>query len=203
MGPPYTLDPSFNTTQTFASAEDLLQRDPPMQSHASSKLSRLQRIRTTSISFGLMLGMVLGAYAPQMAHAARPKAKAKAERKAEPKAEPLAEATPEQLLAADRVLLGQYGCEFGKSVEVAKDLVHAGYVTLKLAKQTWTMKPVLSSTGALRLEDVKGQTLLLQILTKSMLMDVKSGHRVVDACVHDTQRQAEENLRSNPQPSNL
>jgi hypothetical protein len=170
-----------------------------MQSHASSKLSRLQRIRTTSISFGLMLGMVLGAYAPQMAHAARPKAKAKAE----PKVAPLAEASPEQLLAAERVLLGQYGCEFGKSVEVAKDVVHAGYVTLKLAKQSWTMKPVLSSTGALRLEDVKGQTLLLQILTKSMLMDVKSGHRVVDACVHDTQREAEEHLRNNPQPSNL
>jgi hypothetical protein len=168
-----------------------------MQSHASSKLSRRQRIRTTALSFGLMLGMVLGAYAPQMAHAAKPKAKQ------EPKPAPLAEATPEQLMAAERVLLGRYGCEFGKSVEVAKDMVHAGYVTLKLAKQTWTMKPVLSSTGALRLEDVKGQTLLLQILTKSMLMDVKSGRRVVDACVHDTQRQAEEHLRNNPQPSNL
>jgi hypothetical protein len=168
-----------------------------MKSCASAQISRLQRIRTTSISLGLMLGMFLGAYAPQMAHAAKHKAKAPA------KAAPLPEASAEQLLAADRVLLGRYGCEFGKSVDVAKDEAHPGYVTLKLAKQSWTMKPVQSSTGAIRLEDVKGQTLLLQILTKSMLMDVKSGRRMVDACVHDTQRAAEEQLRNNPQPSNL
>lgn len=77
----------------------------------------------------------------------------------------------------------------------AKDVVNAGYITLKLAKESWVMKPVLSSTGAIRLEDVKGQTLLLQILTKSMLMNVKAGKRVVDGCVHDTQRAAEEHLR--------
>ena len=52
------------------------------------------------------------------------------------------------------------------------------------------MKPVLSSTGALRLEDVKGQTLLLQIANKSMLMDQKAGRRVVDGCVHEKQKAA-------------
>jgi hypothetical protein len=166
-----------------------------MKSRVSTQLARFQRVRATSISLGLMLGMFLGAYAPQMAHAAKHKAKPVA------KTAPLAEAEPEQMLASERVLLGRYGCEFGKSVEVSQDMAHAGYVTLKLAKQSWTMKPMQSSTGAIRLEDVKGQTLLLQILTKSMLMDVKSGHRIVDACVHGTQRAAEENLKANPQPS--
>jgi hypothetical protein len=47
---------------------------------------------------------------------------------------------------------------------------------------------VLSSTGALRLEAVKGNTLLLQIANKSMLMDQKAGRRVVDGCVHEKQR---------------
>jgi hypothetical protein len=152
-------------------------------------------IRTLSLSFGMVLGMAVGAYAPQMAHAA-PKAKSVRQ-------SALPAASPEQLDAVDRVLLGTYACEFGKSIQVAKDVANAGYITLKLAKQSWVMKPVLSSTGAIRLEDVKGQTLLLQILTKSMLMNVKAGKRVVDGCVHDTQRAAEEHLRANPLPSNL
>lgn len=166
------------------------------------------RVRTLSLSFGMVLGMAVGAYAPQMAHAATTtkaatKAKAKSVRQAAVRPAPLPEASPEQLDAVDRVLLGTYACEFGKNIQVAKDVVNAGYITLKLAKESWVMKPVLSSTGAIRLEDVKGQTLLLQILTKSMLMNVKAGKRVVDGCVHDTQRAAEEHLRANPQPSNL
>jgi hypothetical protein len=48
----------------------------------------------------------------------------------------------------------------------------------------------LSSTGALRLEDVKGQTLMLQIAHKSMLMDVKIGQRLVDDCMHAKQLEA-------------
>jgi len=168
-----------------------------MKPSPTRTLSRQQRIRTTALSFGLLVGMVMGAYAPQMAHAAKHKAKAPA------KVAPLPEATPEQLQALERVLFGRYDCEFGKTVDVAKDEAHPGYVNLKLAKQSWTMKPVQSTTGAIRLEDVKGQTLLLQILTKSMLMDVKSGHRIVDACVNDIQRAAEENLKANPQPSSF
>ena len=36
------------------------------------------------------------------------------------------------------------------------------------------MKPVLSSTGAIRLEDVRGETLMVQIASKSMLLNVKT-----------------------------
>ncbi len=163
-----------------------------MQDH----LNHHQRIRTLALSVGLMVGMTAAALAPQMAHATRTKAASAT------KAAALPEATAEQLAAVERVLTGRYGCEFGKSIDVARHAVQ-GYVTLKLAKQSWVMKPVVSSTGAVRLEDVKGKTLLLQILTKSMLMDTKSGRRMVDACVHDTQRAAEEHLRANPQPSAL
>jgi hypothetical protein len=45
----------------------------------------------------------------------------------------------------------------------------------------------MSSTGALRLEDVTGRTLMLQIANKSMLMDTKIGQRLVDNCVHPEQ----------------
>lgn len=161
----------------------------------ASRQARTQRVRTLSLSAGVVLGMALATFGPQLAHAAKPKA-AHADKFA-----PLAEATVEQLQAAERVLIGRYECEFGKRVSVDHNDKNKGYFNLKLANQSWTMKPVLSNTGAVRLEDVKGATLLIQILTKSMLMDVKAGHRLVDGCVHEVQRAAEDDLRRNPRPS--
>ena len=51
------------------------------------------------------------------------------------------------------------------------------------------MRPVLSTTGAVRLEDVKGETLMVQIATKSMLLNVKTARRIVDECVSARQRE--------------
>ena len=110
-----------------------------------------------------------------------------------PKAAPvgvLAAASPEQLDAAERTHFGVYACEFSQSIDVGMNPKTPGYVDVKFQKAVYTMKPVMSSTGALRLEDVKGKTLLLQIANKSMLMDVKAGQRIVDSCVHESQREA-------------
>jgi hypothetical protein len=96
-------------------------------------------------------------------------------------------ATQEQLDAAERTHFGDYECEFDQKIHVSLSPTAAGYIEVKHQKKAYTMKPVMSSTGALRLEDVRGQTLLLQIANKSMLMDVKAGRRIVDACVHATQ----------------
>jgi hypothetical protein len=63
----------------------------------------------------------------------------------------------------------------------------AGYITVAWQKHNITMKPVLSSTGALRLEDVTGRTLMIQIANKSMLLDTKIGQRLLDDCVHPEQ----------------
>lgn len=101
-------------------------------------------------------------------------------------------ASTQQLSDADRALYGHYACEFNQSVDLNRNETHPGYINLSFKKKVWVMKPVLSSTGALRVEDVKGQLLFLQTAYKSMLMDVKSGHRVVDACVHPAQLAAEE-----------
>jgi hypothetical protein len=48
---------------------------------------------------------------------------------------------------------------------------------------------VLSSTGAVRLEDVGGETLMVQIASKSMLLNVKQGKRLVDECICPKQRE--------------
>jgi len=102
---------------------------------------------------------------------------------------PLPEPTPEQQKAAELVFYGDYECEFNQTVNISANPKHLFYVDVKHGKSVWLMKPVLSTTGAMRLEDVKGQTLLVQIASKSMLLDTKTGHRVVDACVSPHQRE--------------
>lgn len=120
--------------------------------------------------------------------AAKPAAKP-APKKGAPAAKPLAPASPEQIAAAERTHFGEYQCDFNQTVQIAMNPKAPGYVDVAFKKNTYTMKPVLSSTGALRLEDVTGRTLLIQIANKSMLMDVKVGQRLVDDCVHEKQRE--------------
>ncbi len=108
-----------------------------------------------------------------------------------PAAPALAAATPEQMDAAQRVYYGYYDCEFKQSVDVSASAAHPHYVEVKGPSKgsESLMKPVLSSTGAIRLEDVKGALLMVQIASKSMLLNVKTGQRVVDDCVSPTQRE--------------
>lgn len=108
---------------------------------------------------------------------------------------PLSPASEEQKTAAAAAHLGDYACEFNQTVKVSANNLSPGYIDVAYKGQTWVMKPLLSSTGALRLEDVKERMLMLQIANKSMLMDTKSGQRVVDACQHEKQREFERTLK--------
>jgi hypothetical protein len=99
----------------------------------------------------------------------------------------LAAADAEQLLAASQAYMGAYDCEFKQTLSVTKHAVE-GYVVVTFSSKAYTMKPVRSSTGAVRLEEVgNGPMLMVQIPTKSMLMDTARGRRIVDACVHEEQ----------------
>ena len=102
---------------------------------------------------------------------------------------PLAAASDEQKAAAGLAHLGDYVCEFDQTVSIQRDAKHEGYVAVAHKAQHWTMKPVLSSTGALRLEDVRGRMLMIQIANKSMLMDTQIGQRLVDGCQSAQQRE--------------
>ncbi len=120
--------------------------------------------------------------APAKAAAARPAAR--------PVAPTLPAAGSEQIATAELAHYGDYECEFGEVITVEKTPRHEGYIDVRHKKTAATMKPVLSSTGAVRLEDVTGRLLMLQIANKSMLMDTKIGQRLVDGCVHEKQREA-------------
>ncbi len=131
-----------------------------------------------------------GKSAPSKAAAAKPSAAKKAPVETGPTA-----ASAEQLSAAEQVFYGSHECEFNQTAQVDKSPRHPGYVDVKQGKAVYVMKPVLSSTGAIRLEDVKGQTLMVQIAAKSMLLDVKAGRRIVDECVSAKHREAVERYK--------
>lgn len=161
-----------------------------------------RRVRTALTVVAATLTLA-GAGAAHAAEARSGKAKARQAPTAAAAPVQIADAGPEQLAAADRVLIGRYDCEFGQRVTIDRHDTHSGYFNLRLGQQSWIMKPVLSSTGAVRLEDVRGAALMIQILTKSMLMDQRKGQRLVDGCVHDVQRVAERDLASRPRESML
>ena len=96
-------------------------------------------------------------------------------------------ADEQQLAAAELVHYGKYVCDEKIEVFVEKDQLSAGYVDVRHKKDIWVMKPVASATGAVRLEDIDKNVLLVQIPYKSMLLNVRSGQRMVDSCQHDNQ----------------
>ena len=142
-----------------------------------------------------LAALVLCAALPAGAQTAPAKklAPAKVVKKTAPKvvAEPAppAAAAPEQVDAAERVFYGTYDCEFKQSIDIVASPKYPSYVDVKHGKADYLMKPVLSSTGAIRLEDVRGDTLMVQIASKSMLLNVKTAQRIVDDCVSPKQRE--------------
>ncbi|MFO1216931.1 MAG: hypothetical protein U1E89_00955 [Burkholderiaceae bacterium] len=122
---------------------------------------------------------------------ASPLAATAADKAKHPAAKPTAPAAPlsaEQLATAERVLTGQSSCEFDQSVNVAAVPDKKGHFHVQYKGQTFDMVPEATTTGAVRLEDKKAGMMWLQIANKSMLMNSKIGQRMVDNCVHPSQR---------------
>ena len=159
-----------------------------------------------ALALALCASTTMAQTTPAAKPAAKPaavKAAPKAAAKKAPVEAPLPVAEGEQTAAASMVHFGDYGCEFNQTVTVAMNPKYDAYIDVMFGKQRFTMKPVLSSTGALRLEDVKGQAMMLQIAYKSMLMDVKAGRRLVDECVHEKQLEAKRNADGQPREALL
>ena len=112
------------------------------------------------------------------------------------------DAYPEQVKAAEMVYYGKYECEFNQTVDIEQSPKYSAYVTVRHNKGEWLMKPVLSSTGAIRLEDVKGETLMVQIASKSMLLNTVTARRIVDDCISPKQREQIEAAKAAKAASN-
>ena len=121
-----------------------------------------------------------------------PKAKAAAKKPAAKAAEPVSATNdnldPGQLSMADRVLTGIADCEFKEKVDVEKIPGHSGNFKVIYEHKTYIMVPEETTTGAIRLVDTAGAVVWIQIPMKSMLMNQKEHHRLVDNCQEDEQR---------------
>ena len=138
--------------------------------------------------------LIAGAFAAQSAAAADAPAKPASKKAAATAPAPVVtysvpDATPDQVKAAELVYYGAYDCEFQQTVNITQSPKYSAYVEVKHGKKDWLMKPVLSGTGAVRLEDVRGETLMVQIASKSMLLNVKTAQRIVDDCISPKQRE--------------
>ena len=131
---------------------------------------------------------VTSAQAQATASAPVRKVAAKKPAKAEPVAATNDDLNPAQLSLADRVLTGVADCEFKEKVDVEKIAGHSGNFKVTYEHRTYTMVPEETTTGAIRLVDLSGAVVWIQIPMKSMLMNQKEHHRLVDGCQEDEQR---------------
>ena len=111
--------------------------------------------------------------------------------------------TAEQIAIAEQVYKGKLPCELGAFVVVTADAKAPGDFEVQFKKQKYRMLPVVTTTGAIRLEDAKAGTVWLQLSNKSMLMDQKQGRRLTDECMSSDQAVVAKMLTINPMPSLL
>ena len=146
------------------------------------------RLAALALACSLVAAPAFAADAVKPTPAAKPSAKA-ARKPAAVVELKVPDAEADQVKAAELVFYGAYDCEFSQTVNILQSAKHPAYVDVKHGKRDWLMKPVLSSTGAIRLEDVRGETLMVQIAAKSMLLNVKTAQRIVDDCITPKQRE--------------
>jgi hypothetical protein len=149
---------------------------------------------------GLSLSTALWAAGPtpHKAVAAKGKAPATTPMTPSPEADPI-----EQLAVADKVHTGSMVCELGNTVSVTRDpQTPAGFV-VQMRQHTFRMMPVVSHTGAVRLEDAQAGAMWLQLANKSMLMNSKVGQRMADDCQSPEQTAVAHAMKLSPPPSLL
>lgn len=111
--------------------------------------------------------------------------------------------SPEDVKLAERVETGKLPCELGAFVEIQPDPKSPGYFNVLTKTARYRMFPVLSRTGAIRLEDQNSATIWLQLANKSMLMNHKLGQRLADECMSPDQATMAAYMLKNPSPSVL
>ena len=138
----------------------------------------------------------------------KPADKAPAYKRAVPVAAPAmqpSDVAPEQerVVVAEQVHTGRMTCELGNFVTVTADPQNAGAFVVQIKQHKFHMLPVVSSTGAIRLEDAQAGAMWLQLANKSMLMNSKIGQRMADECQSPDQAAVAQAMKLAPPPSLL
>jgi hypothetical protein len=106
-------------------------------------------------------------------------------------------------MLADQVHTGRMVCELGQVVDVSPEPQSSTAFVVQLGRYTYHMQPVVSSTGAIRLEDAQAGAMWLQLSNKSMLMNSKLGQRMADECQSPAQMAVAQAMKLAPQASLL
>ena len=109
----------------------------------------------------------------------------------------------EQLAISKKVLIGKIQCELAVQVTMTPDAHSPGRFMLEIGHKRFVMEPVLTSTGAVRLESAATGAVWLQLANKSMLMNQKEGKRLADDCMNPDQLLVAQALERNPVPGLL
>ena len=133
----------------------------------------------------------------------RSPAKAAARATAEPEVLAPVVLSPAQLAIAEKVLVGKIQCELGVHATMTPDAQSAGRFVLETGHKRYVMEPVVTSTGAVRLEEAVSGAVWLQLANKSMLMNQKEGKRMADDCMNADQLLVAQALARNPVPGLL
>ena len=103
---------------------------------------------------------------------------------------------------SEQVHLGTIPCEMGQKVLLTADPLSPGRFYMSVQQHRFHLTPVISSTGAIRLEDPEGGAFWIQLSNKSMLMSSKLGQRLADECQSPAQLAVAEAMKLAP-PINL
>lgn len=107
--------------------------------------------------------------------------------------------TDDELALASRVYVGSMACDEGGDVVITSDQANPGFFRVSAGERSYFMHPVVSETGAIRLEDIVAKAMWLQLGNKSMLMDQGLGRRVADGCRGAEQASFSARMLSEPQ----
>jgi len=99
------------------------------------------------------------------------------------------------------VHVGSKSCAMGRSVRIEADPQEPGFFHLSLDRQTYRLRPVETSTGAIRLEDRTQGVTWLQLANKSILLNQRQGRRLLDDCANAVQQAVAAAMQRNPGPS--
>jgi hypothetical protein len=108
----------------------------------------------------------------------------------------------EMLSIAEQVHTGRFPCGMGSQVIVQVDRKVLGQFILEHKGVSYHVKPIKTSTGAIRLEDEIKGAVWLQLTNKSMLMNSKLGQRLADECRSPAQSAVNEAMKLSP-PINI
>jgi hypothetical protein len=130
----------------------------------------------------------------------RTQAKTKPEVKLEA-SQPVTPLAQDLMPLAEQVQTGKMVCE-ASTVELTPHPSAQGYFVVRMGHHQYVMAPVLTQTGALRMEDPAHGAVWIQLANKSMLMNQKLGRRMADECQSPAQMVVAEAMSKMP-PINI